>query len=55
MIGFAEFAAAELEPSVERLDRILELARTVPTVEIDPALGLQSMPFICKFSQVYES
>ncbi len=42
IIAFAEFAAAEISPSAERLDRVLHLARTVPTVEIDPALGLQS-------------
>lgn len=42
MIGFTEFALAEVTPSAERLDRLLQLTSSIPHLEIEQALGLQS-------------
>lgn len=42
MIAYADFAQAEHAPKEGRLARVLELARTLPTTNIDPALGIQS-------------
>jgi len=53
MIGFAQFAGGEVEPLAERLDRLVDLARAVPTMEIQAALGIQSKPLPLAMTQCF--